>query len=332
MWTQSTTRLLAFIAVTGLVTGCDTGTGSGEAAPFDVGAVLSDYETVEALLSTEGLAGFRALSGRTPFSTPAATSSSARAPIISDLHRGVTFVYDPELDEYVVDPARTGAPPTGVTFIVYELDEAGRPLVDQEIGYADLVDEGDGSFEDIILHVTVIERGITVLDYRTALDDTGSGGTLTVGGFLVGDGVRLDFGIDAVGFEEGGRSAFDLTFELGVEARGFHVAGHVHGAERGSKGEGDIEITAHHRDESFRVDLTDNDGRIDGSVELNAQPFATISGSPDDPKFYGSTGEPLTGLEFLVLWRVIDSVEDVFDLLEDLLDPVDELVLLGAVL
>ena len=102
--------------------------------------------------------------------------------------------------------------------------------------------------------------------------------------------------------------------------------------EEGREGEGDIEINARHRDESFGVDLTENDGIIDGAVELNGQLFATVSGPAADPTFLGSSGEPLTGREFLVVWHVIDSVEDIFDLLEELLDPVDDLVFLGAIL
>ena len=39
-------------------------------------------------------------------------SRAAGAPVI-DTYRGATFVYDAELDEYVVDPERTGAPAHG---------------------------------------------------------------------------------------------------------------------------------------------------------------------------------------------------------------------------
>ncbi len=350
MSTQRWIRALLSIAMGSLAAACDTSTEPlGESAPFDFSAALADYEAMETALSTEGFAGFRALGQRTPFSASAAAieavggmggepsahrlalgralanygtpdrpqGSLAAAPIISDFHRGATFVYDAELDEYVVDSARPGAPATGVRFIIYQVDHAGRPLVDQEIGHADLVDQGDGSVEDVVLNMTVMQDGTTVLDYHTAVDDTGSGGTLAVHGFVRGDNVRLDFAIDAVGSREGTRSTLDVNFDLNVAARGFHVAGSVRGVEEGAEGEGDIEISVQHRDESLRVDVGGDDGIIDGSVELKGQLFATVSGAADEPTFLGSSGEPLTGPEFLVLWHVIDSVEDVFDLLED---------------
>ena len=362
MSVQRWIHVLVSIAVGAVTVACDTSTEPVGSAPIDLGSALADYEAMDAILSSDGFAGFRALANRTPFAgSPAAiegvgkvadgpaaqrralgralagytsgnTNSAAGAPIISDLHRGATFVYDPETDDYVVDPERPGAPTTGVRFIIYQVDVAGRPLVDHEIGHADLVDEGDGSLEDIILHMIVTEGSETILDYRTALDDTGSGGTLAVLGFVSGDNIRLDFDIDAVGTQNGARSSLDLTFDLRINARGFHVAGSVRGVDEGTEGEGDIEVTVRHGDKSLRVDVSGDQGIIDGSVELNGQLFATVSGPADDPTFLGSSGEPLTGAEFLVLWHVLDSVEDVFDLLEDLLDPVDELVFLGAIL
>ncbi len=325
--------VLASLTFGGLVAACDTTTDTEASAPFDAGAALSDYEALEQALSSEGLAGFQMLTGRTPLgSLGPSRSGAARSPIISDFHRGATFVYDPEEDEYVVDRSRPGAPATGVRFVLYEIDAHGFPLVDQETGYADLVDEGDTSREDIVLHVGVVQHGVTMLDYRVALDETGTGGTLSVGGFLVDDGPRLDFAIEATGVDHGVRSSVDVSFDLGIHARDFEVSGSVRGEEGEPEGEGEIHVFARHRDESFRVDVIGDDGMIDGSVELNGELFATVSGPADDPTFLGASGAPLTGLEFLVLWHVVDSAEDVFDLLEDLLDPVDELVFLGAVL
>jgi hypothetical protein len=60
--------------------------------------------------------------------------------------------------------------------------------------------------------------------------------------------------------------------------------------------------------------------------------FATAKGDHENPTILGRNGEPITGVELLVLGRIIDSVEDVFDFLEDLLDPVDDLVFWGLVL
>ena len=357
---------LSALALIGLLAACETGLEpEAEDATLDSQAALADYQAVEAVMESTGWAGFQALGNRSPFAgsaagfeivgslreasskrdgrsfalglarqltAPAASASVSRAPIISGLHRGKTFVYDPATDDYAVDPDRAGAPSTGVRFIVYAVDATGTPIVEQELGYADLVDEGDNSAQDIVLHLTVVENGNTILDYRTSADNEAGRGTLTVDGFLRGDGVRLDFSIEASGRESGGRTTLDVSFEMRVDARDFRITGSVRGVEEGNDGEGDIDVTVRHRDQSLRVDVRGSDNHIDGSVFLNGEVFATVTGDADAPTFLGASGEPLTGLEYLVLGRVFDTAEDVFDFLEDLVDPVDDLILLGVVL
>jgi hypothetical protein len=322
---------------------------------------------MEAALASDEFAGFQALGNRTPFgASPAgmnlvaamgapstnegeggrayalnmarriqaagATPGPAAAPIISDTHRGVTFVYDPVADDYAADPERAGAPETGVRFITYEVDAAGTPIVEQETGYADLIDEGDGSVEDIVLHLTVVKNEITVLDYRTTLDQNPNRGALTVRGFLNGDGVRLDFVIEAVGTETEGGTMLDVAFELRVDARDFSITGNVSGIEDSTEGDGEVNITVRHRMHSIRVDVTGVGGIMEGTFFLNGDIFATVSGPEDDLTILGQGGEPLTFGESLVLHRIVDVIEDVFDFLEDLVDPIDDLVILGILL
>jgi hypothetical protein len=362
MRSKQLSRLGALSMLGLLATGCETGTGPQIDEPLDAEAALADYEAVQGVLESKGWAGFQALGTRSPFSGPAkvvadlgaaprqahearafaldlarhmqtaAASSGTGAPIISDRHRGMTFVYDPSIDDYALDPDREGAPATGVRFILYEVDSGGRPVVDQEIGHADLVDEGDASLEDIVLHLIVLEGELTRLDYRTTVDVGEGTGSITVDGFLQGDDDRLDFEIAATGTDAGGRQSLDVDFEMGVDARGFSIVGSVHGVEEGAEGEGDVDVTVHHRKGSIRVAVEGADGQIDGSFFLNGNLFATVSGDAEEPTLLGASGDPITGLEFLVLRQMLDTVEDVFDFLEDLVDPVDELVILGIIL
>lgn len=356
-------RLAALAGVATVAAGCQASTEPEPQEPFDTEAALADHEAVRAALQAPELDAFRALAGRTPFGdgpagvdalASAGTAESdgrsfslalarrlaehateggtAAAPIISDTHRGSTFAYDPEQGEYGVDPERTGAPENGVRFILYEVDAEGVPNVDEEIGFADLVDEGDGSVEDVVLHLTAVVDGDVVVDYRTALDDDGSRGLLTVHGFLVGDRVRLDFDIEAVGRRDGDRTMLDIAFELRVDQRDFSVTGTVRGVEEGGAGEGDIDVVVRHRTRSLRLDVRGSDGSIEGSVFLNGDLFATVSGPVHDPTFLGRSGEPLTFWQRLALHRIVDRLEDVFDLLEDLVDPVGDLVFLAIVL
>ena len=360
-------RLYTLAALGTLATACQQTTAPDLGIEFDSDATLAAYETVDSLLTSPDWAPFQALGGRTPFSgSPAAvevvgalfdganrdggrtfalglmnriqdsgagSSSPAAAPIISDLHRGVTFVYDPETDEYTQDPERAGAPDQGVRFVLYEIDLTGRPIVEDEVGSADLVDEGDESAEDIVLHLTVVAHGTTVLEYRTTLDDTPTGGTLGVHGALQDQaGLRLDFDIEASSALVGDRTTLDVAFDLRVSARDFSISGSVSGVEEGVEGEGSVELTVRHRDDSIRLSVDGEGGEIDGSVFVNGNLFATVIGDATDPVIASASGEPLTLGELLVLRHIIDSVEDVFDFLEDLLDPVDELVIIAIIL
>jgi hypothetical protein len=262
-----------------------------------------------------------------------ATPGPAAAPIISDLHRGTTFIYDADADRYVADPDREGAPPTGVRFVLYEVDLLGRPIVDEEIGWADLVDEGDESAEDVALELTVVADGTTILEYRITLDVAPTGGTLGVHGAMQDlVGRRLDFDIALAATDVGEQTLLDVAFELRIDARDFSIVGTLSGIEDAFEEDGSIELIARHRDDSIRLDVTGSGGQLDGSVFVNGALFATVTGDPSSPTILSATGDPLTLREWLVLRRIVDGAEDVFDFLEDLVDPVDELVLLAIIL
>lgn len=362
---RHTRTWMALAFLTGALVACDTGTGPGSLAEFDAEAALEDYRTLDRVLGSEGWKGFLAMGGAVSLETfgPAveialsaprdlrglrdgsgaralatrllaagARPHAAAAPVISPQNRGTTFVYDATLDRYVADPQRAGAPADGVRFIVYRERSGGRPDPAQEIGHADLIDEGDGSSVDIALRLVVVQGDRTVLDYRTTLDENGADGSITVSGFVRDDNDRLDFDIAARGSERPDRSALDVEFSMGVDNRDFEIVGAVSGAEEGRSESGDIDVQVRHGRESLRVDLTGTGTSISGTVHLNGDTFATVGGDPDAPTFTSGDGDPLTHPELLVLYRVVDVVEDVFDLFEDLLDPLDEIVLLAVIL
>ena len=362
-----TGKLAALALLAGMASACDTGTGPDAIARFDAEGALEDYAKLDAVLTSESWVGFKGLGAQMAFdrvgSGPAlavglvtdirsvrdgadagslasaliariegAHLSGAAAPIISGRHRGKTFVYDFEKQDYAVDPDRGGAPSTGVRFIVYEHDRlTGKPTSDTEIGHADLIDEGDVSAEDIVLRLVVVVDGRTVLDYRTSLDDLGNGGRITVDGFLQDELDRLDFDISVAGSEQGGGEEVDVSFRMGIADRDFEITGSVKGSE-GEGSSGDIDVSVRHGAESLRVDVSGTDQSIDGTFYLNGEVFATVSGHPDEPSFLGAGGAPLTAPEVLMLHRIIHVLDDVFDLFEELVEPVGHLVILGVIL
>lgn len=354
----------------GALTACDTGTGPVTLDSFDAEAALDDYQAMDQVLGSEGWKGFVAMGGAVSLETfgpsvqialgsamdvaelrgsaqggaaaarrfagrmvelGAMSPRAAAAPIISTLHRGKTFVYDPDAGRYMVDESLTGAPATGVRFIVYR-DVGGKPDVAQPLGHADLIDEGDGSVQDIALRLLVVEGDRTVLNYRATLDENAGHGAITVGGFIRGDVDQLDFNIDVSGSEGSDQSALDVDFNVRIDNRAFEIQGSVHGVEQGKSEMGDVDLTVRHGSESLRVDVSGTESTVSGTFYLNGDVFATISGDPDEPTFTSADGDPLTGAEALVLHRIVDIVEDVFDLFEDLLDPVDDLLILAVIL
>ncbi len=345
---------------------CDAGTAPDVSSELNTDEAQADFEALQTALTSDELAGFRALAGRTPFDEgPAAVgamagtlvrnadeggaafvlglarrlaagptrSEAATGPIISGWHRGTTFVYSAERDTYEPDLTLEGAPETGVRFILYDVDAEGRPVPGEESGYADLIDEGDGSAEDISLRLVVIQHEETVLDYATTLDHDATRAGLTVGGFLFGDGVRLDFDVTVAARDLDGVAQLDLDFELAVASRDFQITGSFRGVEEDDDdGDGEIHLDVRHGQNRIELDMMGTEGVLDGTVALDGAPFALVSGPSDDSSITDPSGEALTWPEIVVLMKVVDVVEDVFDLLEDLLDPVGNLVLLGWVL
>jgi hypothetical protein len=355
MRTTRASRALALLALTIFGAACEVGTGPDGDADFE--SALADYQAMDKAFTSSSWAGFKALGGRTPFSGSAAfqavtaldqpsfarrladrlsgtyaTNGPAAAPIISGTHRGKTLVYNATQDRYVVDPARTGAPANGTRFILYRVDAAGKPIVGQETGHADLIDLGDGSAQDVSLQLRVVAGGATVLEYRTTADDEPSRGALTVAGYVQGDGVKLEFDIEVVAQKTQPRPLLDVAFDLQIDARDFSINGQLKGVPEGSEGQGEIDLTVRHGDGSMRIDAEGKNGNIEGTFFVNGGVFATVSGREPNLTILDKDGQPASGLHLLVLQRMWDAAEDVFDFVEDLVDPVDDLIFLGTIL
>ena len=364
MFDPNKVRMLALVGMTIAAGACESSTGPATLDDFDAQAALEDYQAVDGILSSPGWAGFQSLGDRAPLAglgssatsamgmvssatrlaadgdargfaveiarAVAAVDGPATAPIISEQNRGMTFVYDPEVGEYVADPTRAGAPATGVRFILYD-ESSGQPDPEQEIGHADLIDLGDGSAEDIVLRFICEQNGLVILDYSTSLTDLDGNGRITVDGFLQNEEDRLDFNVDVQGTEQEGLETIDIQFSMGVESHGFEVTGAILGTE-GAEETGEIDISVRHGDASLRVDVEESDGMMNGTISLNGEVFATVSGDSEDPSFTGASGEGLTASEIGVLLQIVGIVEEVFGLFEGLVAPIEGLVTLGIIL
>lgn len=313
------TRLIP-LALAVVLAACESAAGPEPADPFDAQAVSDDYAAVEEILSTAAWSGLTVISRATTTRAPA--SGAAAAPVISDMSRGSTYIYDADAADWVVDPDRDDAPANGVRFIVYD-EVGGVPDPAKERGWTDLIDEGDNSAEDVALRLRVQVDGRLAMDYAVRADE--EGGTVQVDGFVEGDdGERLAFDVDLAG---DGQGPNEVNFDLAVESRDFAVEGTLIGSDHSD--DGSVRMAARHRTHDLDIDFESAGGEMSGFINLDSQPFVQVSGPTSDPEFTRPDGTPLRPLGVIALLRVVDFVEDVFDLVEDVVDPVGDVVGLG---
>jgi hypothetical protein len=349
--------------VVAVAAGCQDTTGPSSLDRLDANAVLRDYAAIDSVLSSRAWTSFQmaangmnaatigggaaaAVSGAQElkqvatgdaraFATAmagvaAGADGASQGPLISDFNRGRTYIYDAQGDRWLIDPSRTDAPATGVRFIIYEPNGA-KPDPTKPIGHADIIDLGD-NVEGIALRLVVVDGSMTVVDYTTTLNGDNGSGRITVDGFIQNQRDRLDFDVDVHGQNVGGAEQADVTFELGIAAREFSVTGDLHADKQGGVEAGTVDLLVRHGAQSFRVDIENQAGQLAGVIDLNDAPFATVSGPAHRPVFTTPSGDPIRGLHALALWRIFDVTEDVFDLFEDLLEPIAGLVIIAIIL
>jgi hypothetical protein len=178
----------------------------------------------------------------------------------------------------------------------------------------------------------VVEGTLTVLDYRTTVEGVEGSGHVTVEGFLQNNRDKLAFDIDVRGQNTGGVERADISFDLGIAAREFLVDGDVHVEKQNGIERSNVDLLVRHGAASFRVHVASAPDALSGTIDLNNGLFARVSGTPQQPVFKTPAGEPVGGAEALVLWRIFDITEDVFDLFEDLVEPIGELFIIAVIL
>jgi hypothetical protein len=354
---------VALALATGVAGACSNDpTGPGGGDEFDAATVDANLNAMDAVFTTPAWQSFEALSLRfdlgtvTPAVAPGwealarvevggtalgsdATLTAARRlaaavssiPVISPGARGTTFVIDPATGDYTPDPTRTDAPSNGVRFILYGVNPiTGEPLPDDEIGHADLVDEGD-SISGIALRLIVVSGGETYLEYSVSLEGDDTSGAIDIDGYIRDAEHRLDFELDITG-ASGIQQTFDLDVHLEITSREFEVDVSVSGMEVEGNGSGEIQVFVRHGDESIQIDVVGSDADFSAEFRLNGALFATATGDPENPEILGAGGEPLTADEERVLGHILEAMEDLFEFFGELLVPAAAIILLGIVL
>ncbi|MCU0621177.1 MAG: hypothetical protein MUC69_06725 [Gemmatimonadales bacterium] len=238
---------------------------------------------------------------------------------------GLTFVFDPATERYVAS-TRTGAPANGVRFVLYTVNpvtgEPAEPL--QEVGYADIVDEGTASTTS--LRTTVVSGGTTYLDYRVDVTAGLNSGVALVDGFVTNGVDRVNFDLRNEVRVGSGISA-TLDYLLAVPTRDVTFDWQVALSDILSEDavtEVDLQMAGPHGDVRLAGEVVGLDGVL--AVTVNGEPFALVTVSAENPPlFTDPNGNPLTPAEQEALRRIFDLIEDGADVFEDLLDPIDDL-------
>jgi hypothetical protein len=233
------TRIIATALALQLITGCaDVGTGPG-GSDIDIDETrtavadivdnffadnagiqsLTQFQSqIAAALQPDSLAPL--LSGPAP-ALPAHVSTGVAIP--TEL-LGTTFEYNEQADRYEPS-ARSGAPPDGIRFILYEQTVLGADTTFSEIGHFDTVDKSDFATTPAVIDASfsAIVDTAAAIDYRITGEANAAVGDLQVAGVLYDATGQLDFdytvsGSDAAGFDGTFAVASgDVTIEFGFQ-------------------------------------------------------------------------------------------------------------------
>ena len=322
-----------------LLAGCsDTGAPGATGSEFDAVGVDGNLETVRQVLDDAAWQSLRALGPRfgaagVRIARAILSGGPARhvAPQLPPAVRGTTFVLDSITLQYVPDSSRHGAPANGVRFILYAADPAThQPLPGQEIGYADLTDEGDPLSPEIALRLRAVIAGLTRLDYRVVLVGTDSAAMLQAVGFSDDGARRVEFRVGVRGARAADTTATEVAFAIGIPANGFLATATLQHVTLTGDSAGAIAMTVRQGFNQVGMMAQVMPLELTAVFQVNGIPFATARGDPAHPTVRGADGRDLTAEEVDALIGIQRLTGSVFEMFDCLMQPVGGILGVGA--
>lgn len=291
-----------------------------------LGAALAEATTPEASVDAARAAALRLARGLL-----AAGKSPTLVPRLPLEIRGTTFVLDPATLQYVPDPERAGAPANGVRFILYAVNPVTHgPVLDLEVGYADLTDEGDSLPDRIALRLRVVSGGVAYLDYMVTAGGSETVGSLTAAGFTT-DGIRrIEFRVGVSAADDGDAAAVQVQFEIAMPDRAFHATATVRNVDAASGAFGEVALEVMLGETQIIFTAHGTADTIAAEFRVNGALFATARGDPRAPEIRGADGRELTPEEQRALHGIIELVGRVFEMFNVLMQPVGAMLGVGA--
>jgi hypothetical protein len=263
-------------------------------------------------------------------------SGPLAGPIIHDTLYTRVYVWDAAAGYYVRDPAQTG-PATGVRFILYAVDLGGVPITPlAPIGSVDLIDESAGP--TVQLHVLVRNTAATAtyVDYTAMVTPATGSFTAAVNGF-VSNGQqgtslrRLNFNIAFSASETPTTAdiAADATFDLASSSISLevHDDGHFEGSTWTFARDFRFEQATHTVTVVGSVMVTETSPdvfTINGEVTVRVDGAVFVIVTLTNGQV--TTSRELSNAEQVMLLRLLNAVEGVWDAIEDFFDPLDHAV------
>lgn len=241
------------------------------------------------------------------------------AVIIPEEIQGTTYEWNTGTNQY--EPTeRTGAPSSGVRFIVYAMDPIAdvpaEPL--NEVGHIDLTDGSTASTDAV--RIQLVSGNTTYVDYAVAATATAAGGTVVVDGFLDDGNDRLEFDLEV----RVNASSLTLDYDLDIPSRDVAMNYTLVSNETGVTV--DFEVDGPNGHLSFTGGTTGENSEA-YSFEVNGEPFATLtwtSGGGD--VWTGAGGQPLTADEIDALANALDIIFVGLEVANALMFPIGGLV------
>lgn len=352
--------ILTVVAVCGALTGCGS---SAPDVPFNPAGTTADLGAVSSTFESSTFASFSTFSSLFDAAlTPAAPVVSASAaaldirattrqgmraaavrsaqrlaPLMSSASKagmsasaaaipvevaGKTFVYSG--GAYVMSDL-TGAPATGVRFLLYAVDPVTlapvTPLV--ETGYVDLTDLSSGSTS--AARVRVVSGDTEYLNYTVSVISTVSGGRVSVLGFVTNGTNQANINLRATMTSNAGLT---LTYSLDLPTRDFSIDLSLTSSGLDPQ-TSTIGITLDVRGGNGWVHMTGQFDQTGGTlnVSVSGNNFATITQTgAGAPVITGADGLPLTDEDIAALEGVFEMTNGAFTSFDQLFLPVSAFI------
>ena len=267
-----------------------------------------------------------------------AAPANPQGPLIPDTLYGSIFTWDVASAQYVRSQT-TGGPANGVRFTLYAVNPLTGAIVVPliEVGSADLLDESAGATAKLHILVKDVAGTTTYLDYVASLTFGIGMVTATVDGTVTngasgGANKTLTFHVTATLTSTS--ASVNATFTLTNPAIAIVLIATANFA--GATETVTVDFTFTRPGETVRLQgsVTTTSSVVDtihAQIRVNGQVFATLEGNAQGVTFYDANGDVIedAGAQhdvLVALHHLREAVEDTLDFIEDLFDPIENIL------